>query len=53
MWPDMIVLFEPYIDESSEQVSKPDNGREPILADRLHLSQGYRLGLVLSVDGIG
>ena len=28
-----------------------DDGAEPALADRLHLSEGDRLGLVLLVDG--
>ena len=28
----------------------PDHGAEPAVADRLHLPQGRRLGLVLSVD---
>ena len=30
-----------------------DDGAEPALADRLHLSQGHRLGLVLPQHDIG
>ncbi len=32
------------------RVQRQDHGAQPALADRLHLPQGHRLGLVLSVD---
>ena len=36
--------------EGGGRVHGQDHGAQPALADRLHLSQGHRLGLVLSVD---
>ena len=36
--------------EGGGRVQGQDHGAQPALADRLHLSQGHRLGLVLSVD---
>jgi len=36
-----------------ERVQKQDHGHQPALADRLHLPQDHRLGLVLSVDSAG
>jgi hypothetical protein len=36
--------------ESCRRVQGQDDGAEPAVADRLHLSQGDRLGLVLPVD---
>ncbi len=35
-------------DEGGRRVRTQDHGAEPALADRLHLPQGHRLGLVLS-----
>ena len=36
--------------QGGRRVQGQDHGAQPALADRLHLSQGHRLGLVLSVD---
>ena len=36
--------------EGRRRVQGQDDGAKPALADRLHLSQGDRLGLVLSID---
>src|SRR3954470_16993828 len=38
-------------DEGRRRIQKQDDGAGPTLADRLHLSEGDRLGLVLLVDG--
>ena len=37
-------------DQGGRRVQGQDNSAQPALADRLHLPQGHRLGLVLSVD---
>src|SRR3954469_13451266 len=37
-------------DEGCRRVQGQDDGAEPALADRLHLSEGDRLGLVLLVE---
>jgi putative transposase len=37
--------------QSGQCVHGPDDRAQPALADRLHLSQGHRRGLVLPVDG--
>ena len=42
-----------YIVEGSRRVQGQDDGAKPALADRLHLSEGDRLGLVLSQHGPG
>ena len=39
--------------KASDDVQGQDHRTQPALADRLHLSQGHRLGLVLPVDGAG
>ena len=39
-------------DEGRRSVPEPDDRTEPALADRLHLSQGHWLGLVLSVSAV-
>ena len=36
--------------QGRRRVQGQDDGAQPALADRLHLSEGHRLGLVLSVD---
>ena len=36
--------------KAADRVRQPDHRDQPALADRLHLPQGHRLGLVLSVD---
>ena len=36
--------------EGGRRVQGQDHGAQPALADRLHLSEGHRLGMVLSVD---
>jgi putative transposase len=36
--------------QGGRRVQGQDDGAQPAVADRLHLSQGHRLGLVLSVD---
>ena len=36
--------------QGGRRVQGQDHGAQPALADRLHLSQGHRLGLVLPVD---
>ena len=36
--------------QGGRRVQGQDHGAQPALADRLHLSQGHRLGLVLSLD---
>ena len=36
--------------KAADRVPRQDNSDEPTLADRLHLLQGHRLGLVLSID---
>src|SRR5947209_15769522 len=35
---------------AGRRVLRQDHGPQPALADRLYLSQGHRLGLVLSLD---
>ena len=36
--------------KAADEFKRQDHGAQPALADRLHLSEGHRLGLVLSVD---
>src|ERR1700733_13651717 len=38
-------------DQGGERVQGQDHRHQPALADRLHLPQDYRMGLVLPVDG--
>ena len=39
--------------KAADEFPRQDHGAEPAVADRLHLSQGHRLGLVLPVDHPG
>ncbi len=36
--------------KAADAFAEPDNRNQPALADRLHLPEGHRLGLVLSLD---
>ena len=37
--------------KDGRSLRQPDDGDQPALANRLHLPQGHRLGMVLSLDG--
>ena len=40
-------------DEGGRRVQRQDDGAQPALADRLHVSEGDRLGLILPIDHLG
>ena len=45
------LITSPAFNEGRRRIQKQDDGAGPALADRLHLPEGDRLGLVLLVDG--